>query len=459
MPNNNHVSTLIIGGGITGLAAGFFLKQRHGQDDFLVLEAAPKTGGNIDTTREDGFTVEHGPNGFLDNVPETLALAEALGLSTVRSDDAARKRFLICRGKPVRVPEGGLAFLRSPLLSLPGRFRVFGEPFARKRPPGDETVFNFAARRIGPEAAEVLVDTMVKGVFAGDSRALSLKSAFPKMADMEARHGSLVRAMLAKMAKRLTGHRDAKAGGPAGPGGVLTSFQGGLSTLIQCLSDQLAGRIETSAEVMALRHERGTFQAITRDRTYTAGKVLLAVPAPQAAAILDRSLPAAAGLLRQIPSSPVTVAAMAFDRAAFPHPLDGFGFLVPDREKSCLLGCLWTSSIFPGRAPDGKVLLRAMLGGMRQPNLSAMPDERLLVITQAALKDCLGTLPLPDKHWIFRYPNGIAQYPPGHGDRLKALSLILDTMPGLCVAGNAYEGISVNLCIVQAKKAAKRLAT
>ena len=221
----------IVGGGVTGLTAGYRLSRGRGWEAIAVLEAAPRPGGNVATTRADGFIVEHGPAGFLDNVPETLALARDLGLTPVPSNAGARKRFLVHDGALARVPENPIAFLRSPLLSPAGRLRVLAEPFARRRPPGDETVFHFAARRIGTEAAAVLIDAMVTGVFAGDSAALSLRSAFPKMHAMESAHGGLVRAMLAKKWARLRGRGDAAAGGPSGPGGVLSSFAGGFAPL------------------------------------------------------------------------------------------------------------------------------------------------------------------------------------------------------------------------------------
>ncbi len=457
-PSSGALHTIIVGAGVTGLTAGFYLKRTYGIDNVLILEAEDRPGGNICTTEDDGFLIEHGPNGFLDNVPETLTLAEDLELAPVRSNDNSRKRYLICREKPVRVPGGAVSFMKSPLLSFRGRLRVFAEPFARKKPPGDETVFHFASRRIGGEAASQLVDTMVKGVFAGDSHVLSLKSAFPKMASMEARYGSLVKAMLAKMWKRATGHKDAAAGGPAGPGGTLTSFQGGLSELINALCSHLSGQIKTGCRASDLSHENGLFHITTKNgENYTAHNVLLAVPAASAAYILDHFEPAAAGLLRHTPSAPVAVAAIAFARKDFPCPLDGFGFLVPESEKSALLGSLWTSSIFPARAPDNHVLLRSMLGGLRNPGAVLWPEEKLVETTLSELRRFLGKVPEPARRWIYRYPEGISQYPPGHEDRLKALEMVTGRIPGLFLAGNSFRGISVNLCIVQAREVADKL--
>ncbi len=456
----NTFRVAIVGGGVTGLAAAFRLRRNYGIEDLVVLEAEPRTGGNIATTRADGFVVEHGPSGFLDNVPETLALARDLGLAPVPSNKATRKRFLIHDGKLARVPEGPIGFLRSPLLSLPGRLRVFGEPFARPRPPGDETVFAFAARRIGAEAADVLVDAMVTGVFAGDSTVLSLRSAFPKMHAMESEHGSLVRAMLAKMWRRLRqrGTAATAAGGPAGPSGVLTSFEGGFYRLIESLTAELDGKVRTSTPVDSLGYRDGAFTLATGAGAIRADRVLLAVPAPQCASILFDGLPAAAGLLRNIPSAPIAVVALAFPAEEFPHSLDGFGFLVPRKERFSILGALWSSSIFPARAPEGSVLLTSMVGGARNAGAVTLPDDALEALVLADLRKVFGPAPAPTRRFLFRYPEGISQYPPGHEDRLAALARACRTLPGLYLAGSSFRGISVNFCVVQAERAAEAIA-
>ncbi|MGM0669867.1 MAG: protoporphyrinogen oxidase, partial [Gemmatimonadota bacterium] len=230
---------VIIGGGITGLTTALHLKDGAGRVprglEVVVLEANDDPGGNIRTRRVEGFTIERGPNGFLDNVPATPALVRRLGLEdqVQKADESAAKRFLYRDGRLHLLPAGPLGFLKSPVLSLPGRFRVFGEPFARSRPMGvDETIFDFASRRIGEEAASVLIDAMVSGVFAGNVRELSLASSFPRMAAMEAEHGGLVKAMLSRMREKKAAKREVEArrargedveeltqpGGPAGPG-------------------------------------------------------------------------------------------------------------------------------------------------------------------------------------------------------------------------------------------------
>ncbi len=286
---------VVVGGGVSGLATALALRDAAAAQgravEVSVVEAAPRLGGNLRSERSDGFVVEWGPNGFLDNAPATLDLVERIGLDgeIQPADPQAARRFLYRRGRLHELPGGPLSFLFNPVLSLPGRLRVLGEPFAAARPAGvDESVHAFATRRIGEEAASVLVDAMVSGVFAGDARALSLASAFPKMAAMEAEHGGLVRAMLARGRERRVARKDAearrargedvrrltRAGGPAGPGGTLTSFRGGIETLIEGLARALGAGVETGRPMLALRRagNGATLAARARGRRAAGGR-------------------------------------------------------------------------------------------------------------------------------------------------------------------------------------------
>jgi len=449
-----RIGPVIVGGGIAGLAVAHELARR-GIDDAVVLEAEGRPGGNIRTHAIDGYSIEEGPNGFLDNVPATLALVERLGLGArlLPSSDAARKRFLWRRGALRRLPEGPASFLTSPLLSLSARLRVLAEPFARRRPAREETVHEFASRRIGEEAATVLVSAMVSGVFGGDSRALSLESAFPKMYDMETRHGGLVRAMLARMrqARRDPSPRRS-GGGPAGPGGVLTSFDAGLEILIRALAAEAGSRLRLGARVESIGFpgSAGIEVRLSGGEILRTPAAVLAVPAWDAARILDHDLEDAARILRSIPPAPIAVVATGFRREDVARPLDGFGFLAPRIEDLRILGCLWDSSIFPGRAPDGRILMRTMIGGYTDPRAPDLDDEALSAIVLRDLDRTVGIRAAPVLCRIFRYPMGIPQYTRGHPDRMRALDAIRERMPGLHLAGNSYRGISVNRCVEDA---------
>jgi protoporphyrinogen/coproporphyrinogen III oxidase len=483
---------VIVGGGITGLATAVHLRDRAtdvaGGLEVVVLEAEDGPGGNVRTERADGFTIEQGPNGFLDNAPATLALVRRLGLEhqLQRADESAARRFLYRGGRLHQLPSGPLSFLRSAVLSPRGRLRVFAEPFARARPEGqDESVYDFAARRIGPEAASVLVDAMVSGVFAGNVHELSLQSAFPKMARMEAEHGSLVKAMIAGMKTRRAAKQavavsgnptgatesvpDVRAGGPAGPGGVLTSFRPGLDTLVDGLARAAGDSLRLRTAVAAIQRNGGAndpldgVQAGLRDapasprwrvRTTSgedlyADSVVVTTPSPRAAPLLEPLDPALALAVREIETASLAVVALGYRADDIPD-VDGFGFLVPRGAGPRILGCLWDSSIFPGRAPEGKVLLRVMIGGAHDPEAVAMDGDALLDQVASDLRTTMGLHAEAILTRVYRWPLGIAQYRVGHQKRLDRIHARLADHPGLLVAGSSFYGISMNACFEKA---------
>jgi len=447
----------IVGGGITGLATAAWLEHDHGIDDLVILEAADRAGGKIRSEIESGFTLEWGPQGFLDNAPDTLELARIQGLehALVRADEGAADRFILRDGRLRRVATSPLAFMGSDILPLGGRLRLLAEPLARARPDHDETVFDFARRRIGRRAADVLVDAMVTGVFAGDSRELSLAATFPKMAAMEAEHGSLTRAMIARV--RAARRDGARSGGPSGPGGTLTTFSGGMARLPDGLAEDLGDRLLLGRRVHELRAEGGSFILGTESGDIQARAVLLALPAGRAASLLSRITPPALAPLSEIPTAPIAVVMLAYGTGAFPRPVHGFGFLVPRGEAPGLLGVLYCHDIFPGQAPPGSLFLRAMVGGARSPEAAALDDESLTALVRAALARILGADPEPNRVWIVRWEKGISQYTVGHLDRVATAEKAA-AQAGIEIAGSPYRGVSVNDCIKQARAAATRVA-
>ncbi len=378
---------VIVGGGITGLSAAAWLEEDHGIDDVVVVEASGAAGGKIRSQIDHGFTLEEGPQGFLDNAPDTLELASRVGLddALVQADESAADRFILRSGRLRQVATSPLAFMASDILPLSGRLRLLGEPFARKRPDHDETVFDFARRRIGPQAAAVLVDAMVTGVFAGDSQKLSLAAQFPKMAAIETQHGSLTRAMFAKMREAKRAGRT--SGGPAGPGGRLTTFDGGMVRLPQELSAHLGDRLLLERPVHALSREGSGFVLETSGGKIAADTVLLSLPAAQTADLVAGLAPAAVAPLSAITTAPIAVVMLGYDdREAFGRPVRGFGFLVPRGEDVDLLGTLYCHDIFPGQAPADSLFLRAMVGGAVRP-------MRRLSLTMPYWPRCARVLP------------------------------------------------------------------
>jgi len=448
----------IVGGGITGLAAAVWLEHDHGIGDAVVIEGSGAAGGKIRSRLDGGFTLEEGPQGFLDNAPDTLALAALAGLDgdLVQADESAADRFILRSGRLRRVAASPLAFMASDILPLGGRLRLLGEPFARRRPGHDETVFEFARRRIGRQAAEVLVDAMVTGVFAGDSRKLSLAATFPRMAAMEAEHGSLTRALVARM--RAAKSSDRTSGGPAGPGGRLTTFGGGMVRLPHRLGARLGDRLLLDRPVRAVSREGGAFVLDTSKGAIAADTVLLCLPASNTADLVVGLAPDAVSPLSAITTAPIAVVMLGYaDRNAFGRTVRGFGFLVPRGEDVGLLGTLYCHDIFPGQAPPDTLFLRAMVGGAREPEAAALEDGALLSRVRAGLARVYGSDPEPDRVWIVRWKHGITQYTVGHLDRVAAAEQAA-AEAGIELAGSPYRGVSVNDCIKQARAAARRIA-
>lgn len=454
----NRLDLLVAGAGVSGLTTAWEVLRARPGWRVEVVEDADAPGGTMRTERVRGCVCEWGPNGFLTNVPHTVDLARDLGLEQklTGADDAAQDRFLWVRGALRPVPLKPPAFLRSGLLSVRGTLRVLCEPFIPRGGREEESVRDFAARRIGAEAASVLVDAMVSGVYAGDPSRLSLPAVFPRMARMEARYGSLVRAMIA--ARRSRNGRG-RGGGPAGPGGVLTSFDEGMEVLIGALAAELGDRVQLRTRVTGLEPAERGYRVRLRhgdtEETVEADRVVLAIPSYAAAGVLQDRFPGLAAPLAAIPYAGVTVACLIYDRARIRHPLRGFGFLVPHGQGMRMLGCIWVGSVFPGQVPGDKVLLRVMLGGAQDPAALELGDEEVLDLVRSELDLMLGGLDgTPLETRIFRHPRGIPQYTLGHPERLRTIAAELDALAGLHLAGNAFRGIGVNDCVREARELA-----
>jgi protoporphyrinogen/coproporphyrinogen III oxidase len=445
---------IIIGGGISGLSLAYFLLEQDPSLDISVLESEKKAGGKIWTDRVDGFLCEGGVNGFLDNRPRTLELSEKLSLSPLRSNNNARKRFIFSDDTLHRLPESPFSFFTSNLLSLSGRLRIIGEMFVAKGTAEEETLAEFAKRRLGQEAYEKLIDPMASGIYAGDPNTMSLKSCFRKVYDLEQNYGSLIKGMmqLQKKAKK-TGK---KVG--AGPGGILTSFYNGMETIIQALSAFLGERLKTGEKVISVDQSQNRFTvSCAGGKTFDADAVVIASPAHEAKEIVRSLCKPLSSVLGEIYYPAVSVVCLGYKRTRIKHPLDGFGFLIPNREGRKILGTLWDSSIFPNRAPEGFVLLRSMLGGARMSDLALMDRDKLVNLVMGELKDIMGIDVQPDFGQVYTHEKGIPQYSPGHEKRLERIGEIVKRFKGMYITGNAYHGIGVNDCIEHSYALALRI--
>ncbi|MBS3966177.1 MAG: protoporphyrinogen oxidase [Truepera sp.] len=460
------MTVAIVGGGIAGLATAYYLN-RQGRK-VIVFEREAAAGGITQSDQLQGYTIDRGPNGFLTNVPETLELAKALGLADelAVAGELAQHRFLYHHGTLQALPTSPMAFLRTRLVSGRAKARLLCEPFAPKRPPGvDETVYEFAQRRVGAEFAEVFMRAMVLGITAGDAKAISLAALFPRLRRLEDDYGSLVRALLATVLKRRQG-----TGGPAGPGGRLTSFKhGGIARLTRALAEQLGQRVRTGAAVVGLQRcdyaQRGRCDTGTYTLTLASGEqcqasaVVLATPAFVSADLLAPLLPEAAAELAAIPYAGVRVLGLGFNRQDVPHPLNGFGYLVVPGEGQQILGCLWTSSLFPTQAPPGKVLLRVIGGGVFDPDFVTIDDSEALRIVQHDLRLSLGLTQAPELVHQVTWPQGIPQYLVGHSARVARIMTATQALPGLYLTGNAYYGVGLNDCVRDAQRVTRAIAT
>jgi oxygen-dependent protoporphyrinogen oxidase len=457
---------IIIGGGISGLATAWLLRskaQAAGKElEITLLEKEQRPGGKFRSIKAEGYTCEWGPNGFLDSKPQTLDLCKAIGVDSNlhRSNDNARKRFIFSGGQLHQLPDGGPAFLRSGLISWPGKLRLAMEPtpFIAPAPAGvDETLAAFGRRRLGKEALDKLIAPMVSGIFAGDPETMSLVSCFPRIAELEREYGGLIRAMI-RLAKKKK--QDQAAGkvvsSAAGPGGILTSFREGIQYLSDALTTSLGEIVKSGVTVTSVEKKgNAPYRVKCSDGAeYDADLVIVASPAFAAADMLSGLNGGISAVLRQIPYASMTVICFGYSRGQIKHSLDGFGYLIPKKEGLSTLGTLWDSSMFENRAPEGKVLLRSMMGGACFPEHIRLSDEEVVARVRRDLAATMGIDAAPEFVRIFRHPEAIPQYTVGHGARLQTLEKLLLAHPGLILTGNSYRGIGLNDCVAAAERAA-----
>ncbi len=450
-------SVVVVGGGVSGLATAYLIKRKRPELNVAVLEEAPEPGGKTRSGKVDGYTVDWGPNGFLTNVPETLELATSLGLKSIlqRAADSAKQRFLYKDGGLRALPASPLTLLKSELLSPLAKLRAAAEVFVK---PGgeEETVFDFVARRFGVAFADAFAGPMVLGITSGDAREVSLDALFARVRQMEAQHGSLIRALI-------HAQREAKAQGKRGDGRLTSFATGGVQRLVDALSDSLGTALKTGVSVNSLTRQAGGGYRLTLESAgaaageLAAGAVVLATPAFVSAALLEPFVPEASAELKAIAYADVQVYGLGYDRTDVPRALDGFGFLVPRGQGLRSLGVLYSSSIFPDQAPPGKVLLRVIAGGSVDPAFIDLSCQEALAAVQRDLHISMGISAAPEMVKHIPWPKGIPQYSLGHGARVARIMDATGKQPGLYLTGNAYYGVGLNDCVRDAHRVAHAL--
>jgi protoporphyrinogen/coproporphyrinogen III oxidase len=455
---------VVIGAGISGLVCAYRLKSLG--VDVLLLEKSDRAGGVIQSEIIDGYQIERGPNSS-QGTEELLALVEELGITgELAEGDPKAPAYVYFKGRLHPVPSGPGAFLKSRLLSAKGKLRILKEPFVpARRSEEEESIASFARRRIGGEAAERMVAPFVSGVYAGDAEKLSARAAFPRLANLETGYGGLFRGMMAKALEARRAKKDAATVlDKATPvRRRLVSFKGGMEVLPKTLArkmgeDLITGisdfrfQISNQPERFSLEFERaGNRQRVTCER------VVVATPARAAAAFIRSSSDELSRLLEGIYYPPLVIVCLAYDKSSVATPLDGFGFLVPPCERMNILGCVWNSSLFKGRAPEGHALITAFVGGARNTEAARLADAELVTIAHSELQKVLGISSEPRVVTITRWERAIPQYNIGHVERVRRIEELLRDMPGLSIIGNYLHGVSTGDCIKEADRVAKEI--
>ncbi len=448
----------IIGGGISGvsLAVKLSVLKSQGKDiDITLLESADRLGGTIDSVHKEGYVIESGTNGFLDSKPYTLEVFEEAGLSNklVKSNDKARIRYIQRHNQLQRLPEGAGAFLASKLLSAGGKLRLAGEIFVpQKKDNSDETLADFATRRLGREALDYLIGPMVSGIFAGDPEKMSLQSCFPVIYDLEKTYGGLVKGMIKKPKKK---------SGPAGPGGVLTTYEGGMGEAVKELAKSAENKgvkIHLASPVTNVIKKDGKYIVSSGSKEYEFDKIAVCAPAYAGAEFLKELDSELADTLRSIPYAPMFVAGLGFENDDIENSLNGFGYLIPKKENMRILGALFTSSMFPGQAPDGKKFLRIMAGGDTNHKLMEKSAEELLKICIEDVTNVLGVKKAPYMVQYFKVMKAIPQYHTGHREKVAKIESVTEKLGGIYIGGNVLYGIGLNDCTKTSKIIAEKIA-
>lgn len=429
----------IIGAGISGLSCAYSLKKLG--IDAVVLEASDRPGGVIQTENIDGYLVERGPNTF-QLTPRAFAMIDEIGLwEDLQAPVPHAPRYIYLNGRLRKFPLG--------LLSFSGMARVLGEWFVRSKSPPDESVGEFFRRRFGPEVRDHLVAPLLTGIYAADADRLSMAAVFPKMIQMEQEHGSLTRAFLRSLTRRSTAPETGSASARAAPEseprqkpkGTIFSFLTGMEALPVRL-----------AETVSVRYH------VKDIHIGDAPATVLAIPAYSAAQVLAAQNSSLAQLLKKVEYASMVIAATSLPEESLKQPLRGFGFLVPRDQDLHLLGTLFSSALFSGRAPNGRILLTSFIGGTFEPEALNWSDERVWEVVCSELKHVLNASTLPEPVALFRHRYAIPQYKIGHERWIHSVGEELSRSPGLFLTANYLEGVSVPACMEQAERTAHAVA-
>ena len=451
---------IIIGGGISGLSAAYYLAKR-GQAS-VVIESRPRLGGVIQTERIEDCVIEAGPDSFLSAKPAAIELARELGLGdqVIASNDHLRKTYIWKNGRLIALPDGLMLMVPTKLVPLvttglltwATKIRMGLELLRAPRAmPRDESVTEFVKDHYGSEAVDYLAEPLLSGIYGGDPSELSAASVLPRLVELAKRYGSLTRGVLAERA-RTTRARAEK------PAPLFRTLKGGLGQMVDALVNSIRGRVEIAhGRAQSVERNQSGFRVKVDDAWMEAERLVVACEAHSAATLLHGLDGRMAELLGAVPYSSSMTVALGFNARDFQNPPEGFGFLVPQKERRRLVACTWVGTKFPHRAPEGTILARCFFGGAHDPDVLRLGDETAISLALEELRRIAGATAPPRFARVFRWPQSMAQYTVGHSERIAEIRSRAAAMPGLYLVGNAYEGIGVPDCIRMGREAAQRI--
>lgn len=458
---------IIIGGGITGLSTAYSLQEKSREAgapvDCTLIESDARFGGKVVTERADGFVIEGGPDSFITQKPWALDLCKRLGLTDrlIQTNPVEKAIFILSNGRLCPMPEGFnlmvpgrvMPFLFSPLVSLSGKARMgLDLLIPRKETIEDESIASFVRRRLGQEAVDQFAEPILAGIYAGDAEKLSMMATFPQFAQLEREHGSLVWGMWMR-------RWDAAKKPPRkSEWSLFVSLREGLASLIEALRARLDRvTLLSGRKVIGVRPIEGRFEVSLDGERLLADAVVITTKTHTAADWIEAWDAPLAKRLRENEYVSTATVSLGFRKEDVPHPLNGFGFVVPRREKRKILAATWSSTKFPGRAPHGHVLIRSFLGGAHQEEVVGLDDASLLSIVREELRSILKIDADPVVARPFRWMKANPQYNVGHLDWVAAVEKEAAKHPGLFLAGAAYRGVGLPDCIHQGMETAEKI--
>ncbi|MGB3728853.1 MAG: protoporphyrinogen oxidase [Thermodesulfobacteriota bacterium] len=455
---------VVIGGGITGLSTAHRLTELQSEKNLdievILIEKSDKLGGAVTTVKKDGFLIELGPDMFFTKRPWALNLSKRLGLENelIETNESKRGTYVLWKNKLVPVPEGFLMlapskiipFLKTPLFSWSGKLRMLADLVISKKAANDESLASFVRRRFGNEALERIAQPMIGGIYTADPEKLSLKATMPQFIEMEQKYGSVIKGMLynKKESDKDSGARYSQ----------FLSFTNGMQTLVNALEKSLPEQsIFLEESVNHIGRNNGNWEIQTEKRKLTVSGVIVTTPSYHAASLMESIDPALATELSSIEYASSAVVICAYKIEHISQNINGFGFVVPNVEKSDLIACSFSSIKFDGRAPEGYILIRAFVGGALNPGILELKDDQIIDRAKSELKKILGIKDDPEFILIQRYRQAMPQYYLDHIEKVESIFGKLTKYKGLELAGNAYSGVGIPECVRSGELAAESI--